>query len=102
MAKGKKFDYRAIQDEDGNTWKAEITRQVTSRKMVVSKSQGGFATESEALAWGKEAIKSFVKNLVKQNELRTEVRQEKAEKARHWQEKQNRKKAAATEKLWKK
>jgi len=82
MAKGRKYDYRAIQNEDASAWTAEITRRVTSKKTIVSKSQAGFTTESEALAWAQEAIKPFVRNLVDQNILRTEVQQEKAEKAR--------------------
>jgi hypothetical protein len=101
-AKNKKYDYRVVQDEDGSAWTAEITRRVTSRKTMVSKSQNGFTTESEALAWAEEEIKSFVKNHVKQNELRTEIRQEKAEKARHWQEAKDKRKAENAKKLWKK
>ena len=82
MAKGKKYDYRAIQGGDDATWTGEITRQVTSKEIVVSKSQGGFATESEALEWGQEAIKSFVKQLTDQNSRRNEAYEEKMEKAR--------------------
>jgi len=102
MAKGKKYDYRAIQDEDGDTWTAEITRRVTSQETIVSKSQGGFTTESEALAWGEEAIEPFVKNLIKQNVLRTEVQEDKAEKARRWRENKNKRQTVPTDKLWKK
>jgi len=101
MAKGKKYDYRATQD-DGGVWTAEITRRVTSRKTVVSKSQGGFATESEALAWGEEEIKSFVQSLVEQNALRTEEREEKTEKARIYQDNKNKRRSARTDRLWKK
>ena len=102
MAKGKKSDYRAIQDEGGITWTAEITRRVTSRETVVSKSQGGFATESEALAWGEEKIKSFVQHLVEQNAQRAEEREEKVEKERRYQDYKNRRQSSRTKKLWKK
>jgi hypothetical protein len=102
MAKGNKYEYRVVQDKEGGTWMAEITRRVTSRKTVVSKSQGGFATEAEALAWGEEAIQSFVKNLVKQSELRTEVREEKAEKSRRWLDKKNKNKLERANQPWKK
>jgi len=102
MAKGRKYEYRAIQDETGGAWTAEITRRVTSMETVVSKSQGGFATESEALAWGEEEIKSFVKNLVEQNVLRTEVQEEKAEKARRYRENRDKRKSVLTDKVWKK
>jgi hypothetical protein len=102
MAKGNKYEYRVVQDKEDSTWMAEITRRVTSRKTVVSKSRGGFATEAEALAWGQEAIQPFVKNLVKQNELRTEVREEKAEKARRWLDKKNKHKLERANQPWKK
>lgn len=102
MAKGKKYEYRVIKDEGAGTWTAEITRRVTSRETVVSKSQDGFATESEALAWAEDAIKSFVRNLVKQNVVRTEEQEEKAEKERRWRDNRNKRKSVVTENKWKK
>ncbi len=46
MSKGKKYDFRVTQGDNG--WKTEITRRMTSTKTVVSKSHDGFATEAEA------------------------------------------------------
>ncbi len=72
MAKAKKYDYRTVQ---GNTdWTAEITRRATSKKTVVSKSQGGFATESEAKEWGEQALKSFLESLGERNKRRSSQR----------------------------
>ena len=75
MAKGKKFDYRVVQDD--TSWTAEIIRQITSRETVVSKSQGGFASESEAQAWGESELKSFVQNLSERNKRRDKQRESK-------------------------
>ncbi len=72
MAKAKEYDYRVVQDSVG--WTAEITRRVTSKKNMVSKSQDGFSTESEAKAWGEKALKSFLKNLGERNKRRSSQR----------------------------
>ena len=75
MAKAKKYDYRAVQGDTG--WTAEITRRVTSKRTMVSKSQDGFATESEARAWGEKALAEFLKNLEARNKRRSQQREEK-------------------------
>ena len=72
MTKGKKYVYRVVQDK--TTWTAEIVRRVTAKKTVVSKSQGGFATEHEAQAWGESELKSFSQNLNDRNKLRAKQR----------------------------
>ncbi len=72
MSKGKKFDYRVVQNE--STWTAEITRRKTSRETLVSKSQEGFASEAEAESWAKEELKSFLENLAKRNKQRADPR----------------------------
>ncbi|MCP4126259.1 MAG: DUF3622 domain-containing protein, partial [Gammaproteobacteria bacterium] len=46
MTKGRKYDYRVLQND--TDWSVEIVRRVTSKKTTISKSQGGFATESAA------------------------------------------------------
>lgn len=69
MTKGKKYDYRTVQDN--TSWAAEITRRVTSKKTVVSKSKTGFATESEAQEWGQTELKSFLQNLNERNKRRS-------------------------------
>ena len=58
MTKSKKYDYQVIQDN--TCWSAKIIRQVTSKKTIVSKRQDGFATESDAEAWGQSEIKAFL------------------------------------------
>jgi len=78
MEKGKKYNYRVVQD--GANWAAEIVRRVTTKKTVVSKSQGGFATESEAQEWGNKELAVFSKNLSERNKLDSEKRKKEAEK----------------------
>ena len=73
MAKGKKYDYRIV--KDNASWTAEIIRQATSKKTVISKSQGGFASEEEAKEWGQNELKSFLKNLNERNQRRAEKRE---------------------------
>ncbi len=77
MAKGKKYDYRVVKSE--SSWTAEITRRMTSKKTVVSKSQGGFATESEAQEWGKKELEDFSKNLNERNKRHSERRKRETE-----------------------
>ena len=70
MSKGKKYDFRVTQAENG--WKTEITRRMTSTKTVVSKSHDGFATEAEAQAWGQAELQVFLGTLVERNKRRSE------------------------------
>jgi len=69
MAKGKKYDYKVTQND--STWTAEIIRQVTSRKTVVSKSQDGFASEAEATDWGKAQLVEFLEQLKEKNKRKS-------------------------------
>lgn len=45
---------------NGNTWSARITRQVTSRKSIVSKEQDGFSNEADAQSWVETNLAEFV------------------------------------------
>ena len=65
MTTNKKYDYRVVQGK--TDWITEITRRVTSKKTLVSKSQDGFATEADAKAWGEKELTSFLENLTKRN-----------------------------------
>jgi hypothetical protein len=58
MANGKKYDFKLTQET--STWKAEIVRQVTSKRTAVSKSQDGFATQEEAQTWAETELKTFL------------------------------------------
>lgn len=73
MAKAKKYDYRVAQDK--STWTAEITRRVTSKRMMVSKSQDGFSSEAEAQAWGEKALAEFLESLGSRNKRRSSQRE---------------------------
>lgn len=61
MVQSKKYDYRVSKDDAG--WATQIIRRVSSKKILVTKSQGGFASEAEAQAWGQDEVKTFLKNL---------------------------------------
>ncbi|NLS14119.1 DUF3622 domain-containing protein [Vibrio sp. SM6] len=74
MSKNKKFAIRVIEKRNG--WSAEITRQVTSRKVVVSKRETGFDSEAAAQAWGETTLAEFVQNQVVRNERKAVQRQE--------------------------
>ena len=78
MAKAKKYDYRVVQDDTG--WRAEIIRRVTSKKVMVSKRQDGFASESEAKTWGEKTLKSFLDKLKERNK-RQAFRRDKGQQA---------------------
>lgn len=73
MTKGKKYDYRVVQDK--TTWTAEIVRRISRQKTVVSKSQDGFATEAEAQEWGQKELKEFSQNLNERNRRRSKKRE---------------------------
>lgn len=57
MKKSKQYEIRIVQDDA--SWVAELIRRVTTKKTVVTKRQDGFATESDAQAWGQGEVKAF-------------------------------------------
>lgn len=70
MTESKKYSYRVVQGDTG--WAVDIIRRASSKKTIVSKTQGGFKTEAEAQDWGQEQVKEFLKklNLNEQNKRR--------------------------------
>ncbi|WMN87881.1 DUF3622 domain-containing protein [Vibrio parahaemolyticus] len=74
MSKNQKFAIRVTEKRNG--WSAEITRQVTSRKTVVSKRETGFESEEKAQAWAEQELAGFVQNQVVRNERKAAQRQE--------------------------
>lgn len=72
MATGNKYAIQLTQEE--TFWTANITRRVSRKDAVVSKSQSGFATEAEAQAWGDSELKGFIENQSKRNEVRDKKR----------------------------
>ncbi|EPN4955962.1 DUF3622 domain-containing protein [Vibrio diabolicus] len=74
MSKNPKFAIRVTEKRNG--WSAEITRQVTSRKTVVSKRETGFDSEEKALAWAEQELAGFIQNQVVRNERKAAQRQE--------------------------
>lgn len=61
MTQRKKYTCRVSQTD--SSWTIEIVRRVTAKKTVVTKQQGGFATEAEAQAWGETELKALLKKL---------------------------------------
>lgn len=68
MTAGKRYDYRLVQEN--GLWSAEIMRRATSTKTVVTKSQGGFASEAEALEWAKKELEAFLQKINEKNRQR--------------------------------
>jgi hypothetical protein len=74
MSKNPKFAIRVTEKRNG--WTAEITRQVTSRKTIVSKRETGFENEEQAQAWAEKELAGFIQNQVVRNERKAVQRQE--------------------------
>ena len=69
MTKPKKYDFRV--EQINKTWKAEITRRVSSKKTHVSKSKDDFTSELEAKEWGEKELTNFLQNLKERNKRRS-------------------------------
>jgi len=72
MAKGNKYDVRVVKND--TVWSAEIVRRASKKKIVVSKSQGGFSSEEQAQIWAQKELMTFVENLSKRNKKHDEKR----------------------------
>ncbi|MDP2559778.1 DUF3622 domain-containing protein [Psychrobium sp. 1_MG-2023] len=68
MSNSKKFDINLI--EDNGSWTAQITRRKTAKQTIVSKSQDGFASESDAQSWAEEQLKEFLQTIAARNKRR--------------------------------
>lgn len=64
----KNTKYAAHIGQDGSSWNAQITRQVTSRKTIVSKKQGGFPSEAGARTWAEQQLAEYTNTQSKRNE----------------------------------
>ncbi|AQM20084.1 DUF3622 domain-containing protein [Vibrio anguillarum] len=75
MSESKKFTIKVTEKRNG--WAAEIVRQVTSRRSVVSKREMGFESEAQAQAWAEKELSGFIENQAKRNERKALARKEK-------------------------
>ncbi|MBF4423963.1 DUF3622 domain-containing protein [Vibrio anguillarum] len=75
MSESKKFTIKVTEKRNG--WAAEIVRQVTSRRSVVSKREIGFESEAQAQAWAEKELSGFIENQAKRNERKALARKEK-------------------------
>jgi predicted RNA-binding protein len=78
MTQGKKYSYQISQLD--NEWCAEILRQVSYKKTVVSKRQDNFKTEGEAQAWAEKELEQFLQQQVERNKRKAEKRSQREEK----------------------
>ena len=83
MTQGKKFSYQITQQY--NEWCAEILRQVSYKKTVVSKRQENFKTEGEAQAWAEKELEQFLQQQVERNKRKAEKRTQREEK-QNWEQ----------------
>lgn len=65
----KKYDFQLIEKRNG--WAAEIIRQITSRRTIVSKRQLGFTTEAEAKEWAEKELVEFQKIQTERNKRKS-------------------------------
>ncbi|MDG3087307.1 DUF3622 domain-containing protein [Vibrio hannami] len=77
MSNSKKFSYKVVEKRSG--WAAEIIRQVSARRTVVSKRQMGFETEAEAIAWAEKELPAFIALQSERNKRKSEGRKAKEE-----------------------
>jgi uncharacterized protein YdaU (DUF1376 family) len=77
MTQNQKYTVHVFQD--GDTWTAQILRQVTSRKRSVSKQQTGFTQQAEADEWAHSELQKYISaqqaRNVKHATQRTEAQQ---------------------------
>ena len=73
MSKAPKYTFRVVEKRN-NTWTAEIQRQATSKKKVVSKRQTGFANEAEGVVWAENELQQVLANHVARNKRHDEER----------------------------
>lgn len=71
--------YTSTISKEGSTWTAQINRQITSKKTVVSKQKTDFKSENAANEWANEQLAEFSKTLEKSNQRHAEQRQQQAE-----------------------
>ncbi|MGO2418411.1 MAG: DUF3622 domain-containing protein [Vibrio casei] len=65
----KKYDFQLVKKRNG--WAAEIIRQITSRRTIVSKRQLGFTTEAEAKEWAEKELVEFQKIQTERNKRKS-------------------------------
>ncbi|WNC73297.1 DUF3622 domain-containing protein [Thalassotalea psychrophila] len=75
MSKAPKYTFRVVEKRN-KTWTAEIQRQATSKKKVVSKRQTGFASEAEGVVWAENELKQVLANHVARNKRHDDDRAE--------------------------
>lgn len=78
MSQSKKYSYRVTEKEGG--WSAEILRQASNKKVVVSKRQDNFTSEDDAKSWADKELEQFLQQQVERNKRKAEKRVQREEK----------------------
>ncbi|WP_101758104.1 DUF3622 domain-containing protein [Oceanicoccus sp. KOV_DT_Chl] len=60
--------YETFITQQDSSWTAGIIRRVTTRKTTITKSQEGFASEAEAIAWADAELKVLLKVQAERNQ----------------------------------
>ncbi|GLO60127.1 hypothetical protein MACH09_06350 [Vibrio sp. MACH09] len=72
MSSSKKFSYNVVEKRSG--WTAEIVRQVSSKRSVVSKREMGFESEADAIAWAEKELPNFIALQADRNKRKSAMR----------------------------
>ncbi|MBD1575144.1 MULTISPECIES: DUF3622 domain-containing protein [Vibrio] len=64
-----KYSFQLVEKRNG--WSAEIVRQITSRRTIISKRQLGFETEAEATQWAEKELVEFQKIQTERNKRKS-------------------------------
>ena len=79
MAKNNKYSSNI--EQNGTKWKAQIIRQVTSKKTQVSSQRDDFSSEREAKEWAQQKLAEFTNTLEQSNSRHGERRKLNSEKS---------------------
>lgn len=72
MSTSKKFSYKVVEKRSG--WTAEIVRQVSAKRSVVSKREMGFESEADAIAWAEKELPNFIALQADRNKRKSDSR----------------------------
>lgn len=72
MSISKKFSFRVVEKRSG--WTAEIVRQVSVKRSVVSKREMGFESEADATAWAEKELVNFITLQAERNKRKSSAR----------------------------
>lgn len=72
MTQSKKYSFLTVQEK--NSWRADIIRRASAKKTIVSKTQSGFETETEATEWAEKELVLFTAKQSERNKRQSQKR----------------------------